>query len=50
MIENRKWFKGSRNRGLNNINLLTINHENKKIYKEDNCIKFKNNNEDLIAS
>ena len=49
MIENRKWFKGSRDRGLITFKLIYINTHNEKNLKKNNLIKLITDNEDLKA-
>ena len=50
MIENRKWFKGSRDRGLITFKLIYINTHNKENLKRNNLIKLITDNKDLKAS
>ena len=50
MIENSKWFKGSRDRGLNTINFRHKNLDNGENLKKFNLIRSIRNDENLIAS
>ena len=50
MIEKRKWFKVSRDRGLNTFKISHINFDDEENFKEINLITFIRNEEDLIAS
>ena len=50
MIENRKWFKGCRDRGLNTINFRHGNYVNEEKSKKYSLIKLRRNEENLIAS
>ena len=50
MIENRKWFKGSRDRGLITFKFININTNNEENLKRNNLIKLITDNEDLKAS
>ena len=50
MIENRKWFKGSRDRGLITFNFICINNHNEEFLKKINSIKLKSDHEDFKAS
>jgi len=49
MIENRKWFKGSRDRGLFTFKFIYINTHNEENLKKNNSIKLITDNEDLRA-
>ena len=50
MIENRKWFKGSRDRGLITFKFININTHNEENFKRNNLIKLITDNDDLKAS
>ncbi len=50
MIENRKWFKGSRDRGLITFKFIYISTNNEENLKRNNLIKLITDNEDLKAS
>ena len=50
MIENKKWFKGSRDRGINTFKFININTHNEKNLKENKLVNLIKHNEDLIAS
>jgi len=50
MIENRKWFKGSRDRGLNTFKFIYIKTHNEENLKRNNLIKLITDNDDLKAS
>ena len=50
MIENRKWFKVSSDRGLTTFNFIYINTHNEENLKRNNLIKLITDNEDLKAS
>ena len=50
MIENRKWFKGSRDRGLITLKFIYINTHNEENLRRNNLITSKIDNEDLKAS
>ena len=50
MIENRKWFKGSRDRGLITFKFIYINTDNEENLKINNLIKLITDKEDLKAS
>ena len=50
MIENRKWFKGSRDRGLITFKFIYISTYNEENLKRNNLIKLITDNEDLKAS
>ena len=50
MIERRKWFKGSRDRGLIALRLICINTYNEEFLKKNNSLKLKTAHEDLKAS
>ena len=50
MIENRKWFKGSKNRGLITFKFIYINSHNDKFLKRNNSIKLITDHKDLKAS
>ena len=50
MIENRKWFKGSRDRGLITFKFININTHNGENLKRNNLIKLITDNDDLKAS
>ena len=50
MTENRKWFKGSRDRGLFPSKVTYINNENKEYLKINNLIRLIKNNENFMAS
>ena len=50
MIENRKWFKGSRDRGLITFKLIYISTHNEENLKRNNLIKLITDNDDLKAS
>ena len=50
MIENRKWFKGSRDRGLIPFKFIYISTYNEENLKRNNLIKLITDNEDLKAS
>jgi len=50
MIENRKWFKGSRDRGLITFSFINIDTHNKEYLKRNNLIKLITDNDDLKAS
>ena len=50
MIENRKWFKGSRDRRLITFKFININTHNEENLKRNNLIKLITDNEDLKAS
>ena len=50
MIENRKWFKGSRDRGLITFKFIYINTHNEIFLKKYNSIKLLTDHEDLKAS
>ena len=49
MIDNRKWFKGSRNRGLITFKFIFINTRNEEFLKK-NSIKLITDHGDLKAS
>ena len=49
MIDNRKWFKGSRDRGLIPFKFIFINTHNAEFLKK-NSIKLITDHEDLKAS
>ena len=49
MIENRKWFKGSRDRGLITFKFIYINTHNEESLK-NSSIKLLTDHEDLKAS
>ena len=49
MIENRKWFKGSRDRGLISFKFIYINIHNEENLKKNNLINLITDNEDLKA-
>ena len=50
MIENRKWFKGSRDRGLITFKFININTHNEENLKRNNLIKLIRYKENLMAS
>ena len=50
MIENRKWFKGSRDRVLSTIQVRYINSHNEENLKKIKLIKLIRIEENLIAS
>ena len=50
MIENKKWFKGCRDRLLNDLTIRHINSDKEENLKKFNLIKLIRNEEDLIAS
>ena len=50
MIENRKWFKGSRDRGLITFKFINISTYNEENLKRNNLIKLITDNDDLKAS
>tara|TARA_Y100001933_G_scaffold77420_1_gene78639 strand:- start:166 stop:318 length:153 start_codon:yes stop_codon:yes gene_type:complete len=50
MIENKKWFKGCRDRVINTIHTRYINSDNEENLKINNLIKFTTDKEDLKAS
>jgi len=50
MIENKKWFKGSRERVINTIHVRYINSDNEENLKNFKLIKLIRNEENLIAS
>jgi len=50
MINNRKWFKGSRDRGLITFKLIYINTHNEENLKNNILIKLITDNEDLKVS
>ena len=50
MIENRKWFKGSRDRVINTIHIRCINSDNEENLKIFNLKTLIKNEENLIAS
>ena len=50
MIENRKWFNGSRDRGLITFKFIYINTHNEENLKKNNLINLITDNEDLKAS
>ena len=50
MIENRKWFKGSRDRGLITFKFIYINTHNEEFLKKNKSIKLIKDHEDLKAS
>ena len=50
MIENRKWFKGSRDRVINTIHIRYINSDNEENLQINNLIKLITDKEDLKAS
>ena len=50
MIENRKWFKGSRDRGLITLKFIYIRTHNEENLKRNNLIKLITDNDDLKAS
>ena len=50
MIENRKWFKGSKDRGLNAIKVRHINSDNEENLEKYNLVTLIRNEENLIAS
>ena len=50
MIENRKWFKGSRDRGLITFKCIYISTYNEENLKRNNLIKLITDNDDLKAS
>ena len=47
MIENRKWFKGSRDRGLITFKFIYINTHNEENLKKNNLINLITDIEDL---
>ena len=50
MIDDRKWFKGSRDRGLITFKFININTHNEENLKRNNLIKLITDNDDLKAS
>jgi len=50
MNKARKWFKGSRNRGIIELNFKYTKSENEKTSKNESFIKLINKNKDRIAS
>ena len=50
MIENRKWFKGSRDRVINTIHVRFINSDNEENLKKFKLLKLIRNEDNLIAS
>tara|TARA_B100000579_G_scaffold435233_1_gene457987 strand:+ start:788 stop:940 length:153 start_codon:yes stop_codon:yes gene_type:complete len=50
MIDHRKWFKGSRDRGLITFKFIYINTHNEENLKRNNLIKLITDNDDLKAS
>ena len=50
MIENRKWFKGSRDRVLITFKFININTHNEENFKRNNLIKLITDYDDLKAS
>ena len=50
MIENRKWYKGSRYRGFITFKFIYINTYNEEFLKKNNSINFIKDHEDLKAS
>ena len=50
MIENRKWFKGSRDRRLYDFKVIYKNTDNEENLNKNNLIKLLRNNEEVIAS
>jgi len=50
MIENRKWFKGSKDRGLITFKFICINTHNEEFLKKNNSIKLITDHKDLKAS
>ena len=50
MIENRKWFKGSKDRGLLTFKFICINTHNEEFSKKNNSIKLITDQKDLKAS
>ena len=50
MIENRKWFKGSKDRGLITFKFICINTNNEEFSKKNNSIKLITDHKDLKAS
>ena len=50
MIENRKWFKGSKDRGLISFKFICINNHNEEFLKKNNSIKLITDHKDLKAS
>ena len=50
MIENRKWFKGSRDRGFITFKIIYISTHNEENLNRNNLIKLITDNDDLKAS
>ena len=50
MIENRKWFNGSRDRGLITFKFIYNSTHNEENLKRNNLIKLITDNDDLKAS
>ena len=50
MIENKEWFKGSRNRGLITFKFIYINTQNEENLNKNYLIKLITDSEDLKVS
>ena len=50
MIENRKWFKGSRDRRLYAFKVIHKNTDSEENLKKNNLNKLLRNHEEIIAS
>ena len=50
MIENGKWFKGCRDRGLITFKFIYISTHNEENLKRNNLIKLITDKENLMAS